>query len=64
MYRDNDGNLTDLGLAYYWDAIVELMDHDIREQVHMAKAPCSLREFFDEYCVAHEEKFCKPFVFN
>ena len=32
-----------------WDAVVALMDDDIRESVHDALAPCSNEEFLAEY---------------
>lgn len=32
----------------YWDAIVNLMDDDIREEVHGLLAPCTKREFLRE----------------
>lgn len=33
----------------YWDAIVNLMDDDIREEVHGLLAPCTKREFLRAY---------------
>lgn len=33
----------------YWDAIVNLMDDDIREEVHSLLAPCTKKEFLREY---------------
>ena len=32
-----------------WEAIVEMMDDDIRERVHDRLAPCSEAEFLAEY---------------
>ena len=32
------------------DAIVVLMDNDIREKVHFEIAPCSNEEFLKRYC--------------
>ncbi len=40
-----------------YDAAVELMDDDIREQLHDQMAPCTEQEFFDAYAKAHAEKF-------
>ena len=34
-----------------------LMDDDLREEIHRELVPCSEREFFDEYAKRHEEKF-------
>ena len=46
----------------YWDAIVVLMDDEIREEMHNEMSPCTEEEFFEEYCKRHEEKFGSPFV--
>lgn len=35
---------------YYWEAIVNYMDDDIREQVHAELAPCTKAEFMARYC--------------
>lgn len=32
-----------------WDAIVEVMDDEIREKVHRDLAPCSREEFLEAY---------------
>ena len=32
-----------------WEAIVNYMDDDIREQVHMELAPCTNRQFIERY---------------
>jgi hypothetical protein len=45
------------GTEIYWNAAVELMDDDIREELHSELAPCTEQEFFTAYCKAHEEKF-------
>lgn len=34
-----------------------MMDDEVREAVHMDLAPCTEKEFFDEYAKRHEEKF-------
>lgn len=33
----------------HWDAIVEIMNDDIREQVHADLAPCTNEEFLARY---------------
>ena len=33
----------------YWAAIVNLMDDDIREEVHREMAPCTEEEFLSRY---------------
>lgn len=48
----------------HWDAIVELMDDELREQVHDELAPCTEEEFFARYCELHEQKYGEPFEFN
>lgn len=47
-----------------WDAIAELMDDEIREQVHAELAPCTEEEFFARYCELHEQKYGEEFVVN
>ena len=38
-------------------AAVELMDDDIREQIHASLAPCSDLDFMAAYMAAHEKKY-------
>lgn len=52
---ENDGD---------WDAIVNYMDRDIAEELHLKLAPCTNQEFFDAYCKAHEKKFGETFVWD
>lgn len=40
-----------------FNAAVNLMDNEIREEVHAKFAPCAKQKFFTEYEKAHEEKF-------
>lgn len=44
-----------------FDAFVNLMDDDLREQVHAAFAPCTEQEFIDHYCQFHAERFGEDF---
>ena len=44
-----------------FDVAVNLMDAEIREEIHMNLAPCTAQEFFDAYCEAHETKFGEEF---
>lgn len=44
-----------------YDAAVELMDDDIREQTAYSLAPCTEQEFFNAYCAAHEAAFGETF---
>ena len=45
------------GTAINYDAAVELMDDDLREEVAADLAPCTEQEFFAEYCKRHAAKF-------
>ena len=45
-----------------FDAAVELMDDDIREQIHAEIAPCTEEEFLTEYMIRHEQRYGEPFA--
>lgn len=45
------------GTSIDYDAAVELMDDDLREEVAADLAPCTEQEFFTEYCKRHAAKF-------
>lgn len=45
------------GAPIDYDAAVELMDDDLREEVAADLAPCTEQEFFTEYCKRHAAKF-------
>lgn len=49
--QDEDGRTVDYAAA------VELMDDDLREQLHMEMAPCSNQEFYGAYVKAHAAKY-------
>ena len=49
--QDEDGRTVDYAAA------VELMDDDLREQLHMEMAPCTNQEFFEAYVKAHAAKY-------
>ena len=49
--QDEDGRTVDYAAA------VELMDDDLREQLHMEMAPCTNQEFYSAYVKAHAEKY-------
>ena len=40
-----------------FEAAAELMDDELREELHQELAPCTAQEFFDAYAKAHAEKF-------
>ncbi len=49
--QDEDGRTVDYAAA------VELMDDDLREQLHREMAPCSNQAFYAAYVKAHAEKY-------
>lgn len=46
----------------YYDSAVELMDDDIREELHREIAPCSDLEFLTEYVKRHYAKYGEYFT--
>lgn len=59
-----DGKLAEItvvtnaeGTEIDYNAAVELMDDDIREDLAREMAPCTEQEFFSAYEKAHEEKY-------
>ena len=50
------------GIELSMDAVVALMDDDIREELHMEIAPCTEQEFVDAYCVKHFEKYGEDYT--
>ncbi len=53
---DQNGNNID------YEAAVNLMDNEIREELHREMAPCTEQEFYDAYCKRHEETYHEEFV--
>ena len=49
--QDEDGRTVN------YTAAVELMDDELREQLHREMAPCTNQEFYNAYVKAHAEKF-------
>ena len=45
------------GNAYWWDAVVNLMDDEIREHIHLNCDFKTEEEFLDKYCDLHFEKY-------
>ena len=45
------------GKTIDFDAAVNLMDDEIREELHNKMAPCTDQEFLDAYVDAHATKF-------
>ncbi len=44
-----------------FDAAVNLMADDLREQVHVELAPCTEQEFYNRYCELHSERYGEEF---
>lgn len=42
-------NMIEIDINKNWDAIVNLMDDDIREKVHFEMAPCTEEAFLQRY---------------
>ena len=45
------------GTEINYNAAVELMDDEQREEVHADLSPCTEQELFDEYARRHAERF-------
>lgn len=45
----------------YFEEAVNMMDDEIREQIHAELAPCAEEEFLREYEKRHLEKFGEEF---
>jgi len=52
------------GKTLNFAAAVNLMDDDIREQLHNELAPCTDQVFFDAYVNAHAVKFGENWVLD
>jgi len=46
------------------DTVVNMMDNEIREELHNKMAPCNDQDFVDAYCAAHEKKFNETFIIS
>jgi hypothetical protein len=55
--------LTPSGKMFSWSAIVQMMDDDIREDLHGKKGINSRRAFFRAYRKAHWKKYHETFEF-
>ena len=45
-----------------YDAAVQLMDDELREEIHADLAPCTEEEFLEEYLKRHLAKYGVEFV--
>ena len=49
------------GYEVDFDVVVNMMDDEIREELHNKLAPCADQEFVDAYVAAHEAKYGEQF---
>ena len=49
--------LNDYNVEIDYETAVQLMDDDLREELHANLAPCTNQKFFEAYCEAYEEKY-------
>lgn len=49
--------INEYGTEINYDVAVNLMDDEIREELHSKFAPCAEQKFFNEYCKTHAEKY-------
>lgn len=49
------------GYEVDFDAVVNMMDDEIREELHNKLAPCTDQEFVDAYIEAHKAKYGEQF---
>ncbi len=63
---DNIENKVTLnGKQFDHDAVVNLMDDELRDELHCAMAGnCTEQEFVDEYIKRHKEKYGEDFIIN
>ncbi len=47
-----------------YDTAVEMMDDELREELHRELAPCDHQTFFDAYAEAHKERFGEEWIMN
>jgi len=47
-----------------FEVAVNLMDDEIREEVHADLAPCTEQKFMNEYARRHKQKFGEEFTIN
>lgn len=50
--------------TYDWDTIVHYMDDEIREDIHIALAPCTDEHFLLAYMMDHTAKYGEEFIIN
>lgn len=50
------------GDSHEYDAAVNLMDGELREQLHSQMGPCTVQDFIETYARFHEQKHGEPFA--
>lgn len=50
------------GEQVIFEVAVNIMDDNLREQVHGELAPCTEQEFVERYAELHYERFCEGFA--
>lgn len=53
--------VNEYGVEIYFEVAVNMMNDEIREELHNDLSPCTEQEFFDAYCKAHEDRFGEEF---
>lgn len=54
-------NINDVIINGNYDFAVNLMDDELREEIHAELSPCTDKDFLVEYCKKHFEKFGEEF---
>jgi len=49
------------GKEFAWDIVVQLMDDDICEELHLTTEENEIQEFYNLYCKKHKEAFEETF---
>lgn len=52
------------GKSICFESAVQLMDDELRENIHLDLAPCTDQDFIDEYAKRHYEKYGEIFEIN
>lgn len=56
--------ITNNGDEMDFAVLVNMMDDDIREELHSELAPCTEQEFYNAYCEHHFAKYGSEFFVN
>jgi hypothetical protein len=63
IYRQGEASIKAIlnGREVYYNAAENMMDDELREEIHREMAPCKAQEFLDEYVKRHEARFKERF---